>query len=331
MRLRDVIKQTGLTKRTIYYYIEEQFLHPKIDNSNGYYDFSEEDIARLNMLHQLRKADFSIKDIHVILKHPTSAYIYIKKQMETLQKEQELLTRKIQSLQKLYDQLPILVSSEDFSTAVFQTDFPDNTITYTSDLTQDVDLLSVYLWTPFLNGITMTEYRKFLWDKLLNETAKVPASQLSALKKHIYSLSAEQLDHELQLRTKHIETVAALTPTTLPQFVQNACIYITSISTDETFAIHWKADYHNWIQTTTQLYDSDFNSLMTELSPLFSSYYRNIHICCDQIYDWLISPDGRHVKDQLSKHLENYLDLSAMRHAEIAALFGTGMSQWQKF
>ena len=97
------MQKTGLNKRTIHFYIEEHFLTPKTDSSNGYYIFSEDDVERLKMLQQLRRADFSIKDIHAILKHPTSAYIYIKKQMEKLQKEQELLTRKIGSLQRLYD------------------------------------------------------------------------------------------------------------------------------------------------------------------------------------------------------------------------------------
>ena len=37
----------------------------------------------------------------------------------------------------------------------------------------------------------------------------------------------------------------------------------------------WKQDYHTHTLPLTRLYDSDFNSLMTELSPRFSDYYRN--------------------------------------------------------
>lgn len=95
MKLGEVVKITGLSKRTIYFYIEEHFLSPEVNPSNGYYIFSEEDVERLKMLQQLRKADFSIKDIHAILKHPTSAYnIYIQKQIDTLKREQELLAKK---------------------------------------------------------------------------------------------------------------------------------------------------------------------------------------------------------------------------------------------
>lgn len=327
MRLKEIMQKTGLTKRTIHFYIEEHFLTPDVDPSNGYYIFSDEDVERLKILQQLRKADFSIKDIHAILKHPTSAYIYIKKQMEKLQQEQELLTRKIGSLQRLYDKLPVLVSSEDFSDAVFRTDFPDNTFALPPNLNSDVNLISLYLWSPFLNGITMSEYQKYLWDKLLRETAKVPSDTLLTLKDYLYSLSAEQLDRELRLRTRHIEEVASLTPEKMPLYVEKACEWITGCSQNDAFAASWKQDYHSHTQPLTQLYDSDFNSLMTELSPRFSDYYRNIHICCDRIYDWLLSPEGSPIFTRLSEQLGGYMDFCALHHGEIAALFGIGISR----
>lgn len=39
MRLKEIIQKTGLNKRTIHFYIEEHFLTPKTDPSNGYYIF----------------------------------------------------------------------------------------------------------------------------------------------------------------------------------------------------------------------------------------------------------------------------------------------------
>lgn len=39
MKLSEVVKLTGLTKRTIYFYIEEKFLTPEINPGNGYYIF----------------------------------------------------------------------------------------------------------------------------------------------------------------------------------------------------------------------------------------------------------------------------------------------------
>ena len=51
------------------------------------------------------------------------------------------------------DGVPVFVSSEAFSDAVFCTDFPDSTVALPPDLDSDVNLISLYLWGPFLNGI----------------------------------------------------------------------------------------------------------------------------------------------------------------------------------
>ena len=60
MKINEVVKKTGMTKRTIYFYIEEQFIKPQINYDNGYYIFTDADVERLLLLQQLRKADFSI-------------------------------------------------------------------------------------------------------------------------------------------------------------------------------------------------------------------------------------------------------------------------------
>ncbi|MCI6465764.1 MAG: MerR family transcriptional regulator [Faecalicatena sp.] len=325
MKLGDVVKQTGLTKRTIYFYIEEHFLNPEINPANGYYNFSKEDVERLNVLKQLRKADFSIKDIQAMLKHPTTAYLYVQKQIETLKKERELLNQKIIGLKNLHDRLPLLVSDETFSDAVFHTDFPDNQVTVADDGEGDARLISLYLWGPFLKDTPMTEYRQFLWSKLVAEAGKSSSAALETLKAYLYSLSAEELDEEFNQRTQHIQQIAGLTEHTIPDFLARARRYLKKISCDPAFTVSWKKNYANLTLPTTTLYDSDFNTLAAELSPCFSIYYENIHKCCDQIYQWLNSEEGSQVKSDLLKNLDGYLDLCIDHHAQIGALFGVGV------
>lgn len=322
MKLGEVVKITGLSKRTIYFYIEEHFLAPEVNPANGYYNFSLEDVERLKMLQQLRKADFSIKDIHEILKHPMSAYIYIQKQVEMLKKERELLAQKIKSLQNLYDRLPMFVSGKELSDAVFDTDFPDKSVIVPTDLNSDASLVSLYLWGPFLNDITMTEYRKYLWNKILIGTARFHSESLGLLKEYLYSLTAEDLDSEFNGRAKHIAQFAELTLSDIPKQIDKIKNYIIEISEDKKFAAMWKRDYNSRILPTTILYDAEFNALVSELSPKFSSYYENIHKCCDLIYDWLLSENGGVVKERLVANLGGYIDLRADHHAQIAALFG---------
>ena len=47
MRIQEVIRQTGLSRRTIYYYIDQKLITPRAEEANGYHDFSEKDIQKL--------------------------------------------------------------------------------------------------------------------------------------------------------------------------------------------------------------------------------------------------------------------------------------------
>ena len=54
MRIQAFSKKTGVSRRTIHFYIQKGLLRPKTDESNGYYDFSPQDGQRLILLRLLR-------------------------------------------------------------------------------------------------------------------------------------------------------------------------------------------------------------------------------------------------------------------------------------
>ena len=47
MRIKEVIEKTGLSRRTIQFYISQKLIMPKEDPVNGYHDFSDEDVRNL--------------------------------------------------------------------------------------------------------------------------------------------------------------------------------------------------------------------------------------------------------------------------------------------
>ena len=70
MKIKLAMEQTGLTDRTIRYYIEERLLFPSFtENYLGRksFDFSQEDINILNRISILRQFDFSIDEIRQII------------------------------------------------------------------------------------------------------------------------------------------------------------------------------------------------------------------------------------------------------------------------
>ena len=102
MKIKVVCERTGLTDRTIRYYIEEELLSPSFkENYIGRksFDFTEENIEELNNIAVLRSFDFSIEEIRQILKDPSSSPSIIKAvkhrvsgELTTNQKKESLLS-----------------------------------------------------------------------------------------------------------------------------------------------------------------------------------------------------------------------------------------------
>lgn len=47
MRINEVVQITGLSKRTIHFYIEQKLIVSKINEHNGYNEFSKDDVDKL--------------------------------------------------------------------------------------------------------------------------------------------------------------------------------------------------------------------------------------------------------------------------------------------
>jgi len=80
MKIKQVCEQTGLTDRTVRYYIGEGLLSPAYtENYMGRraYDFTEADVAVLENVATLRRFGFSIEQIRVLLKDPAEGRLVI--------------------------------------------------------------------------------------------------------------------------------------------------------------------------------------------------------------------------------------------------------------
>lgn len=65
MKIKQVCERTGLTERTVRYYIEQQLIVPEksVQSGRNLYTFSEADVAELDAIASLRRAYFSLDEI----------------------------------------------------------------------------------------------------------------------------------------------------------------------------------------------------------------------------------------------------------------------------
>ena len=109
MKMKSVCERTGLTDRTVRYYIEEGLLSPAfIENHTGRrnFDFTENDIEKLTDISVLRKFGFSISEIHTMFSSPEN----ISSIVEDLKQRKK---EEIENQQKLLDALSCVDANSD--------------------------------------------------------------------------------------------------------------------------------------------------------------------------------------------------------------------------
>jgi len=96
LKINEVMKETGLTKKAIYYYESEGLIKPQKNPDNNYRNYSEEDVRKLIIINILRRLDVPIKSIGDIIKNSVSIKEVLKDQLAlTNRKINILLQNKI--------------------------------------------------------------------------------------------------------------------------------------------------------------------------------------------------------------------------------------------
>lgn len=73
-KMKEVCEATGLTEKTVRFYVEQKLVEPKVERGLHYrsYSFSDGDIQRSADISALRSADFSVTEIRRMLENPNS-------------------------------------------------------------------------------------------------------------------------------------------------------------------------------------------------------------------------------------------------------------------
>ncbi|HYE68895.1 MAG TPA: MerR family transcriptional regulator [Anaerovoracaceae bacterium] len=127
MKINEVMKETGLTKKAIYYYENEGLIKPRKDPDNNYRNYTREEVRKLIVINILRRLDVPIKAISDIIVNSVS--------MKDVLKEQLILTN--QKINILFQNKKIMndLISEDIE----ERDFSFNTL---KKFNHDLDMLS---------------------------------------------------------------------------------------------------------------------------------------------------------------------------------------------
>ncbi|MDD3168635.1 MAG: MerR family transcriptional regulator [Eubacteriales bacterium] len=81
MKINEVMKETGLTKKAIYYYEKEGLIKPQKDPENNYRNYTKEEVKNLIIINILRRLDVPVKAIGDLIADSVSMKDVLKEQL----------------------------------------------------------------------------------------------------------------------------------------------------------------------------------------------------------------------------------------------------------
>ena len=153
MTIKDVEERTGLSRSNIRFYEKEKLIEPSRNESNGYRDYSENDVENIKKIAYLRTLGISVEDIRNIISEKVTLQEMLEKQKEVLKNQITDLNKAKLMCEKMLDEESI--SYEKLQVEQYVTDFHD----YWKDNRTVFKLDSVsflYIWGSMLTWTMLT-------------------------------------------------------------------------------------------------------------------------------------------------------------------------------
>ena len=153
MTIKDVEERTGLSRSNVRFYEKEKLVEPSRNESNGYRDYSENDVENIKKIAYLRTLGISIEDIRSIISGKVTL-------QETLEKQNEVLKSQITDLNKAKLMCEKMLDEESISYEKLQV---EQYVTELQDYWKDnqtvfkLDSVSfLYIWGSMLTWTMIT-------------------------------------------------------------------------------------------------------------------------------------------------------------------------------
>lgn len=323
MKMREFCEQTGMSKRTVHFYIKEGLLDPVQDPGNGYFEFSQEDAGRIGMIRSMRDAGFSIPQIRSLLQTPSTSVYYMNLRLKQVRREIAHLKDLEKSICYMQQNLPLHPSIMDLKLLIRNADIPQEKSVSVPDSSMEANdsaLVNRYLWENFLPDGPLSDYQEFLWSRINRYMTGPFEADYRLISTTLHSFSEEQIRDSFSGNRQIHDEVIRLTPVEYDDYIEKIKEAIDRFLDHPQAVSRWKRQYSGLTAPSARLYDSDMGRTMAELSPLFASYRTNAKAVCLMVYDWLQASAGNRMKDRMKRILGEYFDIDSCSHGQLLAM-----------
>ena len=316
MKITDAMHRTGLSRKAIYVYEERGLISPA-KGSQGYRDYSEEDIVRLLLIAQLRELDVPLEEIARVLDSPEEIDILMRKHLDRLQEDLQETMGKLSRMQTVLYNFPPNGQLSDLINAAKVAIPEDMAIASAHDLSEDPSLasarrLAMYMNEAFLDVPLDTPERWDAWYRLL-EAMDCSSSQLWEGYEECYGwMTASQQYDDYRFRRELVVGYTRYTPEDEGRKADEILSLLERLRTDEAYRRRWSRYYRLVVFPTIHNPGfTDLAGLLDLLSTVYAKYNAEFnHILRTLVYPRLRSEEGRRLCGELRSVLSETYDIS---------------------
>lgn len=282
MLINEVSKTTGLTKKAIEYYTMQGLVCPNV-LENGYRNYNQSDIDKLNIISILRQLGLSTNEIKSVLSDESRAVL------QTLSVQKELSFQREQAKKQLLDKLS---QGQSYSEISKELQAINDSKTITEKL---LEAFPGYFgrficlhFAPFLNDPIRTESQQSAFERIISFLDNVPPFTLPEdlqeyLTESTRDIGTEQITEMIENTKKSIENPDDFLADKKEILEQ----YLAYKKSDEykNSPAYKLMEYTKEFNKTIGYYDV-FISALKELSPSYSKYYRQLEEANKNLLEW---------------------------------------------
>lgn len=279
MLINEASKITGLTKKAIEYYIERELISPSI-LENGYRDFTDSQVERLNKISLLRKLRISTEDIKTILEDES------RNTLQDFAIKTELGIQREQVKKSILDKL---ASGKGYSEISAELQMIENSKTITEKL---LDAFPGYYgrfvclhFARFLNEPIKTNSQQLAYKKVISfldnaPSLKLPEDLQEYLIDNTQGINTEQITEMIENTKKSIENPDEFL-TNNKEILEQYLAYKQSDEYKESPAYKIISLMKEFNRVSG--YNDVFIPALKELSPSYAEYYKQLEIANEKL------------------------------------------------
>lgn len=305
MLINEVIRATGLTRKAIYYYVDEKLVMPKEDRTNHYKQYSQEDVERLLVIAQLRKMRLTISEIRAILDSTERLDLILHQSLQNQINEMVNLTNNVRDLSILLEKLPPNCRLDQLTKVLKSCGTAKSELNYREHFMklfpgQEGRRYALIIWEAFLDDSFETQEQWDAWQEMVDcIDLALETDALSGYEAAYGVLSKEKLEEDYMLRKKYIADIVRLQGITFERKVQEVTVFVTSLPDSKRYLRLWKNDFGTIVVPIVRMEEESIGKLLAVVSNNYIAYQEQWSKITERVQQYLEQPENRDLMEKI--------------------------------